>query len=420
MGVDVSASASLLSSSTRYNHKADQAVDVEADQTLSNNTTKGNDIVDVDEDLFVDLQTNNLFFDELVDKIPTKLYSAGQSGADDYNPKYWKGHSKESKVTRKAKNKQLSKRATFDPATLAKRTTETKQRLENDDNNHATKSTVTTTTLSPDLDHNKSRIEALREKLHAKLAEKRGNRPSDPNTISKRAARRAEKKKRQAEAIQRNKKKSTSNAEKDNNNKRFKMSNNSGEKGDPATDLAQVDFGRLAGLNPIGNSNYTEVNKALKNLSKSKNLEKLLADAENKKQRLEELKKSGKQEDKKKAANIEWGNMIKEATGERVKDDPAKIKKTLKRKAVKKQKSAKAWKTRMESTQQKMDERQNIRNHNLNKRKEGGSVAANLSSKRIEVEGDNKNDKTSKNGRRFSRAGFEGRKQDFLNKNDKW
>eukprot|EP00751_Fragilariopsis_kerguelensis_P039060 CAMPEP_0171016428 /NCGR_PEP_ID=MMETSP0736-20130129/26711_1 /TAXON_ID=186038 /ORGANISM="Fragilariopsis kerguelensis, Strain L26-C5" /LENGTH=227 /DNA_ID=CAMNT_0011451831 /DNA_START=154 /DNA_END=837 /DNA_ORIENTATION=- len=208
MGVDVSASASLLSSSTRYNHKADQAVDVEADQTLSNNTTKGNDIVDVDEDLFVDLQTNNLFFDELVDKIPTKLYSAGQSGADDYNPKYWKGHSKESKVTRKAKNKQLSKRATFDPATLAKRTTETKQRLENDDNNHATKSTVTTTTLSPDLDHNKSRIEALREKLHVKLAEKRGNRPcpSDPTTISsKRAARRAEKKKRQAEAIQRNK-----------------------------------------------------------------------------------------------------------------------------------------------------------------------------------------------------------------------
>mmetsp|Transcript_789 Transcript_789/g.936 ORF Transcript_789/g.936 Transcript_789/m.936 type:complete len:295 (+) Transcript_789:308-1192(+) len=278
--------------------------------------------------------------------------------------------------------------------------------------------TTVTTTISPDID-NKSRIEALREKLHAKLAEKRGNRPSDPNTISKRAARRAEKKKRQAEAIQRNKKKSTSNAEKDNNNKRFKMSNNSGEKGDPATDLAQVDFGRLAGLNPIGNSNYTEVNKALKNLSKSKNLEKLLADAENKKQRLEELKKSGKQEDKKKAANIEWGNMIKEATGERVKDDPAKIKKTLKRKAVKKQKSAKAWKTRMESTQQKMDERQNIRNHNLNKRKEGGSVAANLSSKRIEVEGDNKNDKTSKNGRRFSRAGFEGRKQDFLNKNDK-
>mmetsp|Transcript_8530 Transcript_8530/g.9789 ORF Transcript_8530/g.9789 Transcript_8530/m.9789 type:complete len:402 (-) Transcript_8530:28-1233(-) len=387
-------------------------------------------------DLLVDLQKNNLFFDELVDMIPTKLYIAGQSG-DDYNPKYFKGHSKESKVARKAKNKQ-SKRAKFDPA-LAERTTETKQRLEND-NNHDNKltpqkpgmnkkgdnfrksvnATITTvtTTISPDID-NKSRIEALREKLHAKLAEKRGNRPSDPNTISKRAARRAEKKKRQAEAIQRNKKKSTSNAEKDNNNKRFKMFNNSGEKGDPATDLAQVDFGRLAGLNPIGNSNYTEVNKALKNLSKSKNLEKLLADAENKKQRLEELKKSGKQEDKKKAANIEWGNMIKEATGERVKDDPAKIKKTLKRKAVKKQKSAKAWKTRMESTQQKMDERQNIRNHNLNKRKEGGSVAANLSSKRIEVEGDNKNDKTSKNGRRFSRAGFEGRKQDFLNKNDK-
>merc|ERR1711935_887864 len=110
----------------------------------------------------------------------------------------------------------------------------------------------------------------------------------------------------------------------------------------------------------------------------------MLADAESKKQRLEDLKKSNKPEDKEKASNIEWGNAIKEATGERVKDDPAKIKKALKRKATKKLKSAKAWKTRTDSTKAKMDERQKIRNHNLSRRKLGGSTGANLSSKKIE------------------------------------
>mmetsp|Transcript_21104 Transcript_21104/g.37965 ORF Transcript_21104/g.37965 Transcript_21104/m.37965 type:complete len:398 (-) Transcript_21104:159-1352(-) len=383
--------------------------------------------------LLAELQQDNFFFDQLVDMIPTKLYVAGQSG-DDYNPKYFKGQSKESKEARRAKIKQ-AKRAKLDP-TLAETTTQVKQRLEsNGTNNTAPKhpplvprapgATSTANTagkassaaVAQDKQNNKSRIEALREKLHAKLAEKRAQRPSDPSTVSKRAARRAEKKKRQEEAAEasKRKKKATSNAEDKSNgsNKRFKFSSNGSAFDDPAADLAQVDFGRLAGLNPIGNNNYTATNKALKNLSKTKNLEKMLADAEAKKKRLEELKQ-GNEEEKQKAANMQWGDAIKEASGERVKDDPAKIKKALKRKAAKKQKSATAWKNRMEHTKQKMDERQKIRNHNLNKRKMGGSAGANLSKKRIATEGDAANTKDAK--RRLSRPGFEGRKQEFLNK----
>lgn len=375
--------------------------------------------------LLADLTNNNVFFDQMVDMIPAKLYIAGNSG-DDYNPKYFKGQAKESKEARRAKHKK-AKRAKFDPA-QAETTTQAKLRLEGGSmmpqkptmKQH--KSVVPSATRTSDkkdssdgTDDKKSRIEALRERLHAKLAEKRGNRPMDPNTVSKRAARRAEKKKRQEEAIKRNKKKTTSTAEKNNSNKRLKLSSATAGLVDPSADLAQVDFGRLAGLNTVGNGNYSEVNKALKNLSKTKNLEKMLADAEAKKQRLEELKQSDRPEDKEKAANIAWGDTIKEATGQRVKDDPAKIKKALKRKASKKLKSAKAWKTRMDATQQKMDERQKIRNHNLSRRKMGGSEGANLSSKRIETE--KENDK-SKGGRRLSRAGFEGKKQDFLNKKE--
>uniref|UniRef100_A0A7S4ATI7 Ribosomal RNA-processing protein 14/surfeit locus protein 6 C-terminal domain-containing protein n=1 Tax=Pseudo-nitzschia australis TaxID=44445 RepID=A0A7S4ATI7_9STRA len=424
-----------------------------AEKTISTTTTKTTPTAPsagaLYHDLLKDLTEHNLYFDELVDAIPSKLYIEGQSG-DDYNPKYFKGQAKESKEARRARNKQ-SKRAKFDPA-MAETTTQMKQRLDGDafmpqkpkpmnanlntrrlskpagqsagsedaEAKIPTTTAATAITNSTAADDKKSRIEALREKLHAKLLEKRGNRPLDPNSVSKRAARRAEKKKRQEEAIRRNKKKTTSSAEtNNNNNKRLKLSGANGAAngmGDPSVDLAQVDFGRLAGLNPVGNGNYTEVNKALKNLSKSKNLEKMLADAESKKKRLEELKKSDKQTDKEKAANIEWGHALKEATGERVKDDPAKIKKALKRKAAKKLKSSKAWKTRIESTQSKMDERQKIRNHNLSKRKVGGSAGANLSSKRIEVE--KEGDDKKKGGRRLSRAGFEGKKQDFLNKKE--
>jgi hypothetical protein len=392
--------------------------------------------------LLQDLQSDNSFFDNLVDTIPAKLYVPGNSG-DDFNPKYFKGQAKESKEARRAKAKQ-AKREKLDPD-LAETTTTTKKRLEGNRPlmptnstppassasassvlvvvaesetpaaSAATETTTTTTTTTTkdveedvDLNPNKSRIEALREKLQAKIAEKRGQRPTDPNTVSKRAARRTEKKKRLEEALKR-KKRTTSHAEQDNAKRLKAMDTN--HNNDPAQDLAQLDFGRLAGLNSMSPDQYFKANKSLANMSKTKNLQKMLADAQAKKQRLEELAQSSNPDDKTKAANLQWGSAIKEASGERVKDDPSKIKKALKRQVAKKSKSAKAWKSRMDQTQQKKDDRQKIRNHNLNKRMEGGSQGANLSSKRIAPE----EDKTAPK-KRLSRAGFEGRKQGFLNK----
>lgn len=237
------------------------------------------------------------------------------------------------------------------------------------------------------------------------MAEKASQRPSDPSTVSKRAARRAEKEKRKLEA----KKKRSMSQVKDASQKNFTMESTSKEV-DVAADLETVDFGKLAGLNAP--PKHFANNKSLANLNKGKNLEKLLADAEQKKQRLEELKRGSEQE-KEKAMNIQWGDTLKEASGERVKDDPAKLRKELKRKMAKKQKSQKAWKSRMEQTKEKMDDRQRIRKHNLDKRKLGGAAGANLSKKRI-VE-DDKDAEEKKGRRRLSRAGFEGKKQEFLN-----
>ena len=253
----------------------------------------------------------------------------------------------------------------------------------------------------------KSRIDALRAKLHAKLAEQRSKRPSDPNMVSKRAARRAVKQQRTEEA---KKRKATTKVGQGEKAKQYTVASNSGTS--TSSDLANLDFGKLAGLNPTP-KNFAN-NKSLANINKKKNLHKMLADAEEKKKKLEELKRSSDEGDKAKHQQLVWSDALKEASGERIKDDPNKLRKALKHKLAKKEKSAKAWKSRMETTKQKLDERQKIRNHNLEKRKVGGSAGANLSSKKIATEEKVGEDGTTPS-RRLSRAGFEGKKQGFLN-----
>ena len=324
------------------------------------------------------------------------LPSHSRSGDDKYNPKYYKGQHKESKEARRARNK-AAKRAKFDPE-QSETTRQVQERLQ------PPRSTPQPQPPPPPMAGNNSRIEALREKLHARLAEKASQRPSDPNVVSKRAARRAEKQRRKDEA----KKKRASTQVKEVSKTNFIMSESSSRA--VVDDLQTLDYGKLAGLNPT--PKQYQNNKALANLNKTKNLEKLLADAEEKKQRLIELKR-GNEQDKQKALDMQWGDTLREASGERVKDDPAKLKRELKRKLAKKQKSAKAWKSRLDQKKETMEQRLKIRKHNVETRKLGGEAGANLSKKRIATE--EENDMT----RRRSRPGFEGKKQEFLNQGKK-
>jgi Surfeit locus protein 6 len=381
----------------------------------------------------------------LIPPFHANSHASTPAGDDKYNSKYFKGQSKESKESRRARNK-AAKRTKFDPekvettrdvkerlareaeeedgddqeeeVVLSKKVAKKKSEKKHDKKKEAavktadavaptaTDSTLTTedpTTLETSYT---SRIEALRAKLHAKLEEQRSKRPTDPNAVSKRAARRAVKQQRTEEAKKRRAMTKVGQGEK---TKQYTVATNSAS---TSSDLANLDFGKLAGLNPTP-KNFAN-NKSLANVNKKKNLQKMLADAEEKKQKLEELKRSNDEGDKVKHQKLVWSDALKEASGERIKDDPNKLRKALKHKIAKKEKSAKAWKSRMETTKQKVDERQKIRNHNLEKRKAGGSVGANLSSKKIATE-----EKVGEDGktpsRRLSRAGFEGKKQGFLN-----
>jgi len=380
-----------------------------------------------EESLFLELTEHNDFFDVLVDMIPSKLYIAGQSG-DDYNPKsrYMKKGASDSKAARKAAAK-LAKRQKFDPNSV-ETTVQKKKRLDQQQNHkpqppqpQPTSPETNKTSEPPLTSPDQSRIEALRQKLHAKIAAKQQVTKKTPDQVSKRAARRAEKRKRQEEAAKRNKKSSTATIKNGAQKTVYQTVEDQAGKASAAADLEQLDYGRLTGLNgstPLASTNYMEANKALANLNKTKNFQKLLADAEAKRQKLEELKKSDKEHDQKKAQQILWKDTFQEADGHRVKDDPAKLKKALKKRAAKKAKSAKAWKSRMEQQSQAASDRQAIRQHNLSARKQGGAVGANLSRKRI-VTANSPGEGKEDQGRRLSRAGFEGRKQDFLNSGGK-
>lgn len=414
------------------------------------------------QNIFTELEDHNSFFDDLVDMIPSKLYVAGNSGDEAYNPKYGKGQSKESKESRRARNK-LSKLRKFDPD-QSESTREEKLRLEREadanssddeqmedihfEDNHAEENSddenahgVSKTKMENTNSGSKqSRIEELRARLRAKLEERKQSTPAagkNDSMISKRAARRAEKQKK----IELAKKKesssiSTVGSTKDNTKKSqlSKTEKNLGTKksnftADPTTvadDLTGIDFGAIAGLKTdfLMKGNYSSANKSLKNMGKKKSLERLLSEAEAKKERLRQLKESGDAADKEKAKQLEWTEALKLANGENMRTaDPALLKKALKRKAKKKAKSQESWKSRMEQTKEKMDERIRIKTHNKKQRALGGVAGANLSKKRIKdtEEDETKDGSEKKKKARLGpyakgRAGFEGKKNDFINK----
>eukprot|EP00698_Gefionella_okellyi_P004881 TRINITY_DN14512_c0_g1_i1.p1 TRINITY_DN14512_c0_g1~~TRINITY_DN14512_c0_g1_i1.p1 ORF type:complete len:258 (+),score=40.25 TRINITY_DN14512_c0_g1_i1:27-776(+) len=90
-----------------------------------------------------------------------------------------------------------------------------------------------------------------------------------------------------------------------------------------------------------------------------------------------------------------WTNAIKRASGEKIRDDPARLKKSLKADRKRKERSQKDWAERKAEEQKQTDTRIERREENLKKRKLG---------------------KKGQSGSQKSRPGFEGKKKEFLNK----
>jgi hypothetical protein len=172
--------------------------------------------------LLDELSEHNVFFDMIMDMIPSDLSSAGNSGGD-FHPsksKYHleklvhdrdiqrskgstgKGH-REAQVGSFAKQndgrsiistQEIRERRCDDSASSEENFFESGQDISA---NQRTSAADTTTTA---VNQKQSRKEELYAKLHAKIAAKQGERPSiNPDQVSKRAARRVEKQRRRDE-----------------------------------------------------------------------------------------------------------------------------------------------------------------------------------------------------------------------------
>lgn len=101
-----------------------------------------------------------------------------------------------------------------------------------------------------------------------------------------------------------------------------------------------------------------------------KDAKKMLVELKQKKEKLKELEELGQKE---KAEEIKektaWKSVLAKAGGEKVKDDPDLLKRTLKRKEQKKKQSAKKWESRLENVQKGIREKQEKRQENIMKRK---------------------------------------------------
>lgn len=399
------------------------------------------------------LLAQNEYFDSLVTMIPSLGNSASAASPEDglLTSKYHKGISKDSKETKRALQKASKNTKSEEPETTLEAKSRIRKREEEaalqkptnimvaDDDGFNQKEEMDSSGCGEVDSSTTSRIEQLRAKLRAKIAEKKQHLPTTfgltdagdaAGAISKRAARRAEKLRRMEAAKAR---KAAAAGGKSNV---ILTSSAKTHKNRPMTagddiaaemltkvenDLEGINFGTMAGLHST--PNYRN-NKSLANLGKKKSLDRLLQEAEAKRQRLKELKESDNTTEREKASRMEWGEVLREAANtSKQPSDPKLIKKALKRKEKQKASSSKAWEARTKQTEKSMSERQKIRSHNLEKRKLGGSIAANLSKRKIVEEVQDKEVGFTKRRRmgphtHKNRAGFEGKKQEYINKGD--
>jgi hypothetical protein len=396
------------------------------------------------------LLAHNEYFDSLVNMIPSLVNVTSATSPEDveFTSKYLKGISKDSKESKRALQKAAKNSKSEDLDTAVEAKSRIRKREE-----EAALQTLEVVVGGDKFKQKKevdcpgyeevdssatSRIEQLRAKLRAKIAEKKQHLPTlsladgadTAGAVSKRAARRAEKLRR-VEAAKARKAAATggksnviltSSARSEKNHLVTTVNEDAAENSaKPENDLQGINFGTMAGLD--NTPNYMN-NKSLANLGKKKSLDRLLQEAEAKRQRLKELKESDDKTAREKASRIEWGDVLREAANtSKQPSDPKLIKKALKRKEKQKASSSKAWEARTKHTEKSMAERQKIRSHNLEKRKLGGSIAANLSKRKI-VEELEDHDVGHTKRRRMgphankNRAGFEGKKQGYINKSD--
>jgi len=343
--------------------------------------------VDKTEDILSSVLDTSRFFTSMVELLPAKFYVRRDNDNDEddddevFNPRPMKRKKKPPPADKKflAKKAKLLK---LDPSqhktiTELQAEVEAKEReLQSSkvDNPTSTKvrainvSEVASTASLADLQH----------KLHAKMNALRGNRKTNNDkqqqnkttTTTNSKTKSIEKKKKNIE--KKKKKQESTNIKVSNEIEKNAVEGTSaGGANKKKRKSDDVTFGKFDFTAEGSEATGTAKKK------KKKDLKQLLTIAEKKETKLKELEETDSVKAVETKQKMSWENALQKAGGEKVRDDPKLLKKSIKRKEKAKGKSAKEWDERVESVEQKKEERQKKRKQNLKERKErekgGGS-----------------------------------------------
>ncbi|XP_014610779.1 PREDICTED: surfeit locus protein 6 homolog isoform X1 [Polistes canadensis] len=115
---------------------------------------------------------------------------------------------------------------------------------------------------------------------------------------------------------------------------------------------------------------FSEIGTKKKSLKSEKDPKKILQQLQQKSEKLKELEQSGEKDKVEEIKEKEaWKTALARANGEKVKDDPDLLKRTIKRQELQKKRNSKKWESRLESVQKSKQERQDKRQDNISKRK---------------------------------------------------
>lgn len=102
---------------------------------------------------------------------------------------------------------------------------------------------------------------------------------------------------------------------------------------------------------------------------RGRDYQRLLEKVEKRKEKVETLKEKDLDSGQRLEEKFKWQDMIHKAKGEKVKDDPAMLKKSLKKKEKMKEQKKKKWGERTKNVEDMKKKKQEKRTANINKRK---------------------------------------------------
>ena len=113
---------------------------------------------------------------------------------------------------------------------------------------------------------------------------------------------------------------------------------------------------------------FVSPSEPVKDTKAKKDFQKLLAKAERQQKKLEQLKETDEKKGEELEAKLSWKKALSHAKGEKTRDDPALLKKTIKKQDARKRKSRKEWKARAAQVEALKKKKQDLRQRHIQER----------------------------------------------------